>query len=56
MFHQGMARSIYVGGGVFPLLLLLSLTFHTVSVLPERDHRENLSPQAAMNNIVFFFC
>ncbi|HHH48694.1 MAG TPA: cytochrome c [Gammaproteobacteria bacterium] len=52
-FTKGMARNIYVGGGVFSLLLLLSLTFHTVSVLPERDHRENLTPQVALGKKVW---
>ncbi len=52
-FTKGMARNIYVGGGVFSLLLLLSLTFHTVSALPERDHRENLTPQVALGKKVW---
>ena len=52
-FTKGMARNIYVGGGVFSLLLLLSLTLHTVSALPERDHRENLTPQVALGKKVW---
>ncbi|VAW97070.1 Nitric-oxide reductase subunit C [hydrothermal vent metagenome] len=52
-FTKGMARNIYVGGGVFSLLLLLSLTFHTVSALPDRDHRENLTPQVALGKKVW---
>ncbi len=42
-FTKGMARNIYYGGGVFFFLLLVGLTFDTMLVLPERDHRENIT-------------
>lgn len=42
-FTKGMARNIYYGGGVFFFLLLVGLTFDTMRVLPERDHRENIT-------------
>jgi nitric oxide reductase subunit C len=42
-FTKGMARNIYYGGGVFFFLLLVGLTFDTMMVLPERDHRENIT-------------
>lgn len=46
-FTKGMARNIYYGGGVFFFLLLLGLTFDTMRVLPERDHRENITEAVA---------
>ncbi|KZY30911.1 MULTISPECIES: cytochrome c [unclassified Oleiphilus] len=42
-FTKGMARNIYYGGGVFFFLLLVGLTFDTMRILPERDHRENIT-------------
>lgn len=42
-FTKGMARNIYYGGGIFFFLLLVGLTFDTMLVLPERDHRENIT-------------
>lgn len=44
-FTKGMARNIYYGGGVFFFLLLVGLTFDTMIVLPERDHRENITEE-----------
>lgn len=46
-FTKGMARNIYYGGGVFFFLLLVGLTFDTMMVLPERDHRENITEAVA---------
>lgn len=42
-FTKAMARNIFYGGAVFFFLLFLSLTFDTVSNLPKRDHRENIT-------------
>lgn len=46
-FNKGMARNIYYGGGFFTFLLLIGLTVDTMLVLPERDHRENITEQVA---------
>lgn len=43
VFTKTMARNIYYGGAAFFLLLFFSLTFHTTSSLPKRDHRENIT-------------
>ena len=43
-FTKNAARNIFYGGSVFFFLLFLGLTFHTTRALPDRDHRENLSP------------
>ena len=52
-FNKGTARNIYVGGGVFSLLLFFSLTFHTMGELPARDHRANITPQVALGKKVW---
>jgi len=46
-FTKEMARNIYYGGGFVAFLLLLGLTFDTMRVLPERDHRENITQSVA---------
>lgn len=46
-FTKGMARNIYYGGGAFFFLLLVGLTVDTMRVLPERDHRENITESVA---------
>lgn len=42
-FTKSTARNIYYGGSLFFLLVFAALTFHTTRVMPERDHRENLT-------------
>ena len=46
-FTKSMARNIFYGGSAFFVLLFLALTFDTNSALPERDNRQNLTPQVA---------
>lgn len=46
-FTKGMARNIYYGGGIFFFLLFIGLTVDTVSVIPERENRENLTEAVA---------
>ena len=42
-FTKSAARNIFYGGAVFFFLLLLGLTFDTMSTLPKRDNRANLT-------------
>lgn len=46
-FTKGMARNIYYGGSIFFILLFLALTFDTVTALPERDNRSELTAEVA---------
>ncbi|MFK5895054.1 MAG: cytochrome c [Pseudomonadota bacterium] len=46
-FTKAMARNIFYGGSMFFFLLLLALTFDTMGSLPQRDHRENITPAVA---------
>ena len=46
-FTKAMARNIFYGGSLFFILLFIALTFDTTGRLPDRDHRENLTPQIA---------
>ncbi|MCA6063722.1 c-type cytochrome [Thalassolituus marinus] len=46
-FTKGMARNIYYGGGAFFFLLFVALTFDTVTVLPKRENRDQLTAQVA---------
>ncbi|MCL6420546.1 cytochrome c [Aestuariirhabdus sp. Z083] len=52
-FNKGMARNIYYGGGIFTFLLLLGLTFDTMLILPERDHRENITESVAQGKEIW---
>lgn len=52
-FTKSMARNIFYGGSLFFFLVFLGLTFHTTAVLPERDHRENLTEQVALGKKVW---
>lgn len=52
-FTKSMARNIYLGGAAFSILLFLSLTFHTMEVLPKTDNRHNLTPQVAAGKMVW---
>lgn len=47
-FTKSMARNIFYGGSMFFVLLFLALTFDTTSALPDRDNRENITPQVAL--------
>ena len=42
-FTKSTARNIFYGGAVFFFLLFVALTFDTMSTLPKRDHRENMT-------------
>jgi nitric oxide reductase subunit C len=53
VFTKTMARNIFYGGSIFFFLLLLALTFDTQSVLAERDHRENITPEIVLGKKVW---
>ena len=46
-FTKGMARNIYYGGGLFFMLLFIGLTVDTVTAIPERENRDNLTAEVA---------
>ena len=52
IFTNTLARNT-ISGSVLTLLLFLALTFGTVRTLPERDHRENLTPIVALGKAVW---
>ncbi len=53
VFTKVIARNIYYTVAVFSILLFLALTFDTISTLPQRDHRENLTPQVALGKTLW---
>jgi nitric oxide reductase subunit C len=52
-FTKTMARNIFYGGSLFFILLFLALTFDTTRALPERDQRDQITPQVAMGKQVW---
>ncbi|MEW7982347.1 MAG: hypothetical protein AB2812_05995 [Candidatus Sedimenticola endophacoides] len=52
-FTKAMARNIFYGGTLFFLLLFLALSFDSVSALPERDNRQNLTETVAQGKILW---
>ncbi|MDH5786025.1 MAG: cytochrome c [Chromatiales bacterium] len=52
-FTKSMARNIFYGGSAFFIFIFLALSFDTVRALPERDHRENITPQVALGKKVW---
>lgn len=52
-FTKTMARNIFIGGSAFFIFLFLALSLDTVSALPKRDHRENITPQVALGKKVW---
>ncbi len=52
-FTKSMARNIFYGGSLFFLLVLIGLSFHTVKVLPDRDNRQNLTPEVVLGKKVW---
>ena len=52
-FTKAMARNIFYGGSLFFILVFLGLTYHTEKVLPERDHRENITEQVVLGKKVW---
>ncbi len=52
-FTKEMARNIFYGGAAFFFLLFVALTFDTAGVLPERDHRQNITPEVALGKKVW---
>lgn len=52
-FTKGMARNIYYGGGMFFMLLFVGLTFDTVVAIPERENRDQLTPEVAQGKALW---
>jgi nitric oxide reductase subunit C len=52
-FTKTMARNIFYGGSAFFVFIFLALSFDTVGSLPERDHRENITPQVVLGKKVW---
>ncbi|MDM8564443.1 cytochrome c [Candidatus Halobeggiatoa sp. HSG11] len=46
-------KYIYYSSLIIFICLLLGLTIHTIIVLPERDHRDNLTPQIIQGKMVW---
>ena len=53
VFTKSMARNIFYGGSIFFFLLFVALTFDTMGVLPERDHRENITEEIVLGKKVW---
>jgi nitric oxide reductase subunit C len=52
-FTKAMARNIFYGGATFFFLLLVALSFDTVSGLPKSDNRANLTEAVARGKHVW---
>ncbi|HEB63219.1 MAG TPA: cytochrome c [Gammaproteobacteria bacterium] len=52
-FTKSMARNIFIGGGLFSFLLFVGLTVDTMERLPERDNRQNITPEVALGKKVW---
>ena len=52
-FTKSMTRNIFFGGSLFFLLVLIGLSYHTVKVLPDRDNRQNLTPEVVLGKKVW---
>ncbi len=52
-FTKSMARNIYYGGSVFFFLVLIALTFDTVSGLHRTDNSENLTEQVVQGKYLW---
>lgn len=52
-FTKGMARNIYYGGSVFFFLLFVGLTVDTVTAIPERENRDQLTESVAKGKAIW---
>ncbi len=50
---KGMARNIYFGGSLFFFLFLVGLTVDTMSQLPKRDNRDQITESVALGKEVW---
>lgn len=41
---KSMAKNIYLGGGLFALLIFVGLSFDTVQQIPKRSNAQNITP------------
>jgi len=53
VFTKSTARNIFYGGSLFFFLVFLGLTMDTLEKLPERDHRENITPEVVLGKKVW---
>ncbi len=44
---KSMAKNIYLGGGLFALLIFVGLTFDTVQQIPKRSNAQNITASVA---------
>ena len=52
-FTKSAARNIYYGGSIFFLLVFFGLTLDTLSVLPERDNRGEITEAIARGKLLW---
>lgn len=52
-FTKGMARNIYLGGGVFFFLVFLALTYHTETTFPKRTNQSALTESVVRGKLVW---
>ncbi|MBB4866502.1 nitric oxide reductase subunit C [Pseudomonas nitritireducens] len=52
-FTKGMARNIYLGGGVFFFLVFLALTYHTETTFPKRTNQSELTESVVRGKLVW---
>nr|CRH06785.1 Nitric-oxide reductase subunit C (Nitric oxide reductase cytochrome c subunit) (NOR small subunit) [Candidatus Magnetococcus massalia] len=52
-FTKNSARNIFFGGSLFFILVFLGMTMGTLRELPERDNRQNLTPQVVLGKKVW---
>ncbi|CAD5107162.1 c-type cytochrome [Zestomonas carbonaria] len=52
-FTKGMARNIYLGGGVFFFLVFLALTYHTETTFAARTNESEMSEAVVRGKLVW---
>lgn len=52
-FTKGMARNIYLGGGVFFFLVFLALTYHSEQTFPKRTNASEMTEAVVRGKLVW---